>query len=156
MFGNPLTVFNTFVTRRDTTTIGEFLTVAALATPSEDFTGPVYVVNGEADYPFCGGNCTFRIDVTASVTPTLFPAVVVSDHYNVPRIGHNIFAHDSNLVFDVFDKILGFLKTNSLDANTGEFDYRFSLLLTQFVSNIYTYTMLERLNATTSTDRRNL
>ncbi|KAI1770272.1 Alpha/Beta hydrolase protein [Hypoxylon cercidicola] len=71
-------------------TVGELMTIGSVATGNNSFGGPVLVVTGERDLPFCGGNCfasepSFPAQVGKSFTnSSSFEAVVV------PGAGHGL------------------------------------------------------------------
>ncbi|KAF6743946.1 hypothetical protein DFP72DRAFT_858203 [Ephemerocybe angulata] len=58
-----------------TATLGELFTGAA--NPALNYTNPVFMVTGDKDYPFCGGNCYQKINGTNLVdaSKVVFPAV---------------------------------------------------------------------------------
>lgn len=80
-------------------TAGELLTIGS-APASSSFTGPVLVITGETDVPFCGGNCYGKIpgfhqfENVVQQVDLVFPrkeggvAVCVQ-----PRTGHGLNFH---------------------------------------------------------------
>ncbi|KAF5319830.1 hypothetical protein D9611_012839 [Ephemerocybe angulata] len=58
-----------------TATLGELFTGAA--NPALNYTNPVFIVTGDKDYPFCGGNCYQKINGANLVdaSKVVFPAV---------------------------------------------------------------------------------
>jgi pimeloyl-ACP methyl ester carboxylesterase len=78
-------------------TTGELLTIgdAPMMSP---FTGPVLVVTGEHDVPFCGGNCTTILpgssvpNIPAGVAMS-FPAASAFESYLQPNTGHGLNFH---------------------------------------------------------------
>lgn len=74
-------------------TIGELLTIGIVSQPINKFAGPVLIITGERDIPFCGGNCAIPVppypNVVAAAQKTLpnaknFKAVLV------PKAGHGL------------------------------------------------------------------
>lgn len=101
------------VDRKDTYTLGEEFTIGGVLKPATSFTGPVNVVTGIHDYPFCLGNCSFPDNQLSKVKPQLYPAANAgSDIFLVPENGHYINAHRS--AGKAFDQINGFLRKNGL------------------------------------------
>lgn len=76
-------------------TIGEILTIGS-SPPSSSFDGPVLVLTGEQDQPFCGGACsetgTNAASIPAEAAP-LFPNASAFEAYIQPNSGHGINAH---------------------------------------------------------------
>lgn len=104
-------VFLTTVLDKQTTSVGELLTIGTIVAPSPAFTGPVDVVLGENDLIFCGGNCTSPTDQSAAVQPAFYPnAAAGSQHFLAPGAGHNINAHFSAKAS--WDHQTNFLKMN--------------------------------------------
>jgi pimeloyl-ACP methyl ester carboxylesterase len=76
-------------------TVGELLTIgsAPMMTP---FTGPVFVITGSDDVPFCGGNCYATGGVAANIpvqAAKMFPKASVFEAYIQPNTAHGINAH---------------------------------------------------------------
>ncbi|KAG8626045.1 hypothetical protein KVT40_006446 [Elsinoe batatas] len=80
---------------KGTATYGEFFSLTAVTSPAQNFTGPVAVVNGDADLPFCFGNCTTPTDLTADVLPVLYPNLDANrtGSYVAPLTGHGLNLH---------------------------------------------------------------
>lgn len=78
-------------------TVGELLTVGIASNNS--FSGPVLVLTGDQDTPFCGGNCKITGDpIIPSIPSTLqrnFPNVPRNNYltYIQPNTGHGINLH---------------------------------------------------------------
>ncbi|KAJ5716000.1 uncharacterized protein N7483_013181 [Penicillium malachiteum] len=76
-------------------TVGELLTMGSLPT-TNDFTGPVFVIDGSNDVPFCGGNCTATggngTSIAASVKDA-FPSAKTFSSYIQPNTGHGLNMH---------------------------------------------------------------
>ncbi|KAI4114097.1 MAG: hypothetical protein LQ338_008054 [Usnochroma carphineum] len=105
-------IFQNQVDRKDTYTFGEEFTIGAVLTAATAYTGPLSVVTGVYDFPFCLGNCAYPDNQLAKVKPALYPAVdsSKSDVYLVPENGHYINAHKS--AGKAFAHINGFLAKN--------------------------------------------
>lgn len=88
-------------------------TLADVYTPAPAFTGPVFIVDGQNDYFYCGGDCTYPADQAALVIPAFYPAASkASKSYLVPNTGHNINAHKT--ASQAFDQMTAFLKANGI------------------------------------------
>ena len=107
-------VFQNQVDRKNTYTFGEEFTIGAVLTPATGYTGPLDVVAGIYDYPFCLGNCNYPDNLLAKVRPSLYPNANAagSDVYLVPQNGHYINAHVT--AQKAFAQINGFLAKNGL------------------------------------------
>ncbi|KAK4892694.1 hypothetical protein LTR27_008793 [Elasticomyces elasticus] len=55
-----------------------------------NFTGPVAVINGDADLALCNGNCTYPVDWTAGTIDYLFPKALKKGGYVAPNSGHGL------------------------------------------------------------------
>ncbi|CAI7636675.1 unnamed protein product [Penicillium glandicola] len=76
-------------------TIGELMTITGLPVQS-NFTGPVYVIDGANDLPFCGGDCLYTGGTGASIpaaAKALFPSASAFSAYIHPNTGHAINMH---------------------------------------------------------------
>jgi pimeloyl-ACP methyl ester carboxylesterase len=76
-------------------TIGELLTITGLPAQS-NFTGPVYVIDGANDVPFCGGDCLHMGGKSASIpaaAKVVFPSASAFSAYVHPSTGHAINLH---------------------------------------------------------------
>lgn len=84
---------------KGTVTIGELFSTTAVQKPARRFAGPVAVVNGIEDLPFCFGNCTFKGDLSKQVFPELYPDLSLSKtgSYNAPVAGHGLNLHYSSV-----------------------------------------------------------
>ena len=75
-------------------TIGEALTLNGVIGSINNFAGPVLVVTGEHDIPFCGGNCFATGDPEIASIPAasqkLFPAATAFETSIVPDAGHGL------------------------------------------------------------------
>jgi pimeloyl-ACP methyl ester carboxylesterase len=74
--------------------IGEFFTNAMVLAPAPDFSGPIDVVDGENDLPFCQGNCLNGGNRAAEVKGALYPAGARgSDSFILKGAGHALNLH---------------------------------------------------------------
>ena len=97
---------------KQTATFGEIFTQGTVVAPAVNFTGPVFVVNGANDLPFCDGDCTYPTDKAAQVL-LLYPfAATGSTSYNVPDTGHGINLHYS--AQSAYEKINSFVEAHGL------------------------------------------
>lgn len=106
-----ITAFKHQVSQKQTYTIGQQFTLPAIYSSAPNFTGPVDIVIGKYDFPFCGGKCDRPIDLAAATIPGLYPAAHhKSESFVVPESGHLINAHYEADV--QFDQINNFLDKN--------------------------------------------
>ncbi|KEP48593.1 alpha/beta hydrolase family containing protein [Rhizoctonia solani 123E] len=84
---------------KQTHTLGEFLTIAEpVSQPASEYKGHVFVVTGERDIIFCGGNCLQK-PVSASGsnllddTKSLYPNAASFSTHVPSGAGHALFAH---------------------------------------------------------------
>ncbi|THZ04904.1 alpha/beta-hydrolase [Aureobasidium pullulans] len=89
-------------------TFGELFTQAAIASPAMNFTGPVAIVNGAADLPFCFGNCSYPMNLAEAAVNALYPASMAKDNYLAPSTGHGVNLHYTAM--DAYKFIGSFLK----------------------------------------------
>ncbi|KAJ5216966.1 hypothetical protein N7468_009974 [Penicillium chermesinum] len=77
-------------------TIGELLTIGSAAPLQSNFTGPVLVITGENDIPFCGGDC-FATGGAATSIPAAskiaFSAAKAFSAIVPPKTGHGLNWH---------------------------------------------------------------
>ncbi|CAE6377662.1 unnamed protein product [Rhizoctonia solani] len=84
---------------KQTHTLGEFLTIAEpVSKPAPEYKGHVFVVTGEKDLIFCGGNCLQKParasgDTLLDDTKTFYPNAASFSSYVPPGAGHALFAH---------------------------------------------------------------
>lgn len=99
---------------KGTVTIGEFFSLSAVTAPAKNFTGPVAVVNGDNDLPFCFGNCSYPTNQAAAVFPVLYPSLGsnMNGSLLVPTTGHGINLHYSAV--SAYDWIQSFIKSHNL------------------------------------------
>ncbi|ESZ98065.1 hypothetical protein SBOR_1596 [Sclerotinia borealis F-4128] len=104
----PESTFNHQVAQKQTYTIGQQFTLPTIYSTAPKFTGPVDIVIGRYDFPFCKGMCNHPIDLAAATIPVLYPAAnAKSESFVVPDSGHLINAHYR--AGAQFDHINGFL-----------------------------------------------
>ena len=107
-------VFDQNLKTRQTNALGEMFTLGSAYTVAANFTGPLDVVNGENDYFYCGGDCTFPTDQTLAVKPTFFPAASKgSQTFLVKGAGHNVALHSDAALG--YNQMIEFLKTNGIN-----------------------------------------
>jgi pimeloyl-ACP methyl ester carboxylesterase len=93
-------------------TTGELLTIGS-SPMSSPFTGPVLVITGEHDVPFCGGNCYGKLpNSTAANIPAgvaaAYPGSKAFEAYIQPNTGHGLnFQYNSTAGYKVIQNFLG-------------------------------------------------
>ncbi|KAI9645956.1 hypothetical protein NHQ30_005393 [Ciborinia camelliae] len=104
----PASTFKHQVAQKQTYTIGQQFTLPAIYSPAPKFKGPVDVVIGKYDFPFCQGICDHHIDLAAATIPVLYPAAhSKSESFIVPNCGHLINAHyEADAQFDQINDFL--------------------------------------------------
>jgi pimeloyl-ACP methyl ester carboxylesterase len=101
-------------------TIGELLTLGSLATMN-NYAGPVMVINGEGDVPYCGGNCSAtgipNLPSLAAAVKMSFPNVDTSNFtaYIQPNTAHGINLHYNATA--AYDQIIQFLASKGLNSS---------------------------------------
>ncbi|KAG9086476.1 hypothetical protein FRC06_003067 [Ceratobasidium sp. 370] len=84
---------------KQTFTMGEFMTIAEpVSQPAPNYKGDVFVVTGEKDLIFCGGNCNQPPTTTSGNsllddTKPLYPNAKSFMTYVPPGAGHALFTH---------------------------------------------------------------
>ncbi|ELU39148.1 hypothetical protein AG1IA_06814 [Rhizoctonia solani AG-1 IA] len=84
---------------KQTHTLGEFLTIGEpISKPATDYKGHVFVVTGEKDIIFCGGNCLQKSTTGSGSsllddTKPLYPNAASFSTYVTPGAGHALFTH---------------------------------------------------------------
>lgn len=76
-------------------TVGEFLTIAS-APAESSFAGPVMMIAGANDVPFCGGDCLATGGSSASIPAAAekaFPSAKSFDAFIQPDTGHGLNFH---------------------------------------------------------------
>ncbi|KAF4580874.1 catalytic protein [Ophiocordyceps camponoti-floridani] len=101
--------------RRVPIALGEMMTLAYVSSES-NFTGPVLIITGNRDLPFCGGNCSnpaiinnMAANLLEAARPNFASASVLETNV-VPRAGHAL-----NLEFTApltYDMVLDFIDRN--------------------------------------------
>ncbi|KAH7026471.1 Alpha/Beta hydrolase protein [Microdochium trichocladiopsis] len=89
-------------------TYGELLTLGAPAGVPSAFEGPVLIITGDYDIPFCGGNCTTPDSTFLDVSASLLKNSSHFETFVVPESGHGL-----NLEYTwptTYGKILDFLQ----------------------------------------------
>jgi pimeloyl-ACP methyl ester carboxylesterase len=97
-------------------TAGELLTIGN-APAQTSFDGPVLVITGDADQPFCGGDCYTTGDDAPSIpakAEKLFPNASPFEAYIQPQTGHGLNAHYNST--GAYAVILNFLAAHGLAA----------------------------------------
>lgn len=94
--------------------IGELLTMGSVPIQSP-FKGPVLIITGSNDVPFCGGDCLNTGGAAESI-PTqgkmAFPSAKAFEAYIQPNTGHGLNLHYN--ATGAYEVIAGFLKSNGL------------------------------------------
>ncbi len=104
-------VFANQYAAKQTYSFGQQFTLPGIYSPAPAFKGPVDVVIGQYDFPFCLGACNQPTDQAAATIPALYPgAATGSQSFIVPGSGHYINAHYAAPA--EFSQINTFLKTN--------------------------------------------
>lgn len=109
---SPFLLQQAYGEQADAATLGQLFSQNAVSGPASNYTGPVAIVNGAQDLPFCSGNCTYPMDLTAAPLKQLFPKSRNTTSMNVPRSGHAINMHFNALNAYVF--INEFLLANGI------------------------------------------
>ncbi|CZR54593.1 uncharacterized protein PAC_04477 [Phialocephala subalpina] len=98
-------------TAKQTFTIGELFTNSMFQSVAKEFTGPIDVVDGENDLPFCQSNCLVPENKAAAVKGALYPnAKASSAVYVAPGAGHGLNLH--YVAGEAYRHIFQFLKSN--------------------------------------------
>ncbi|KAF2673752.1 alpha/beta-hydrolase [Microthyrium microscopicum] len=100
-------------------TPGELLTIGGLSGVPSEFAGPVLVITGERDIPFCGGNCLATGDPGLASIPMsskqFLNASSNFEAYIVPGAGHGLNLEYSHVT--TYSQIFDFLGKNGLAAD---------------------------------------
>ena len=99
---------------KGTFSMGELFSIQSIITARPvDFTGPIDVVIGENDLPFCSGNCYYPVNQAGAVNVQLYTVAGSGSQYLVVNgTGHGINLHYSAEM--AFDQIQSFVKANGL------------------------------------------
>ena len=104
-------VFANQYAAKQTYSVGQQFTLPGIYSPAGAFKGPVDVVIGQYDFPFCLAACDTPTDQAAATISALYPAAAIgSQHFIVPDCGHYINAHYA--ATSEFTQINAFLKAN--------------------------------------------
>jgi pimeloyl-ACP methyl ester carboxylesterase len=96
---------------KQTFTIGELFTNGQFVAPAPQFKGPVDVVDGEFDLPFCQSNCLVPSNKAEAVLGALYPnAGKGSTSYIGSGAGHGLNLH--YVANEVYQHIFGFIAGN--------------------------------------------
>lgn len=96
---------------KQTFTIGELFTNSEFASPAPEFKGPIDVVDGENDLPFCQSNCLVPENKAAAVKGALYPnAKWSSENFVAKGAGHGLNLHF--VAREVYQQIFDFLRSN--------------------------------------------
>jgi pimeloyl-ACP methyl ester carboxylesterase len=75
-------------------TVGELLTIGSLAQAVNPVKGPVLIITGERDIPFCGGNCygtgNSAIASIPAASAKFFPKTSNFTSFIIPEAGHGL------------------------------------------------------------------
>ncbi|KAI1802849.1 alpha/beta-hydrolase [Daldinia bambusicola] len=86
--------------------VGELLTIVGLTAVNNTYAGPVFVITGERDIAFCGGNCYATKPSIPAQVASSFPNNTLVESYVVAGSGHGL-----NLEYtapDTYARILDF------------------------------------------------
>lgn len=97
---SPLVLAKAFLTAQ-TQTLGEQFTPSAFTGVATNFTGPVFIANGQKDIVFCDGDCEYPRNIPAESLKYVFPnAANTSSVFILPDSGHGLNLHlNANLAF---------------------------------------------------------
>jgi pimeloyl-ACP methyl ester carboxylesterase len=110
----PAPVFALQASNKQSNAIGETFTLGPAYAPATSFTGPVDIVNGQNDYFYCGGDCSYPTNQAVAALAAYFPSASKqgSQTFLAPLCGHNVNSHYS--ARKAFEQMLAFLKTNGI------------------------------------------
>ncbi|USW58133.1 Putative alpha/beta hydrolase-1 [Septoria linicola] len=80
---------------KGTVTFGELFSQSAPTMPAMNYTGPVAVVNGANDLPFCFGNCSYPTNLALGALNKLYPMTNKTGAYLARDAGHGVNLHYS-------------------------------------------------------------
>jgi len=96
---------------KQTLSVGELFTNTQFVSPAPEFTGPINVVDGEFDLPFCQSDCLVPTNKAEAVRAALYPnAGEGSAYYIAQGAGHGLNLHYS--APDAYQQIFGFIQNN--------------------------------------------
>lgn len=107
-------MFNAQYASKGTYTLGDEFTLASIFSPAEKFTGPVDIVLGAQDFPFCFGDCLSPDNRAEAALSLFYPSANKggSQTFIVENTGHLINDHSN--AGQSYEHINSFLKTNGL------------------------------------------
>ncbi|KAL4881493.1 Alpha/Beta hydrolase protein [Aspergillus karnatakaensis] len=73
--------------------IAELLSFTSVSLAAANFTKPVLMISGQADLPFCGGECNGILNGNESQSPFVFPSANPFVTYVHPNAGHGLNLH---------------------------------------------------------------
>lgn len=95
-------------------TLGGLFTQGSGTAPAQNFTGPVFVIDGQQDLPFCNSDCTTTTN--GSTIPeqvkTLYPVTKNFTSSIVPNSGHGL--SNGYTASDAYEQVLSFIVSNGL------------------------------------------
>lgn len=110
-------ILNLAEATKNTVTFGELFSIMAGPQIAANFKGPVDIVNGNEDLPFCFGNCTLpstgsTVNKAAATLKMVYPNVPnnLTSYYLTPNTGHGNNLHYS--APKAYAQITNFLKTH--------------------------------------------
>ncbi|KAL5333761.1 Alpha/Beta hydrolase protein [Aspergillus crustosus] len=92
--------------------IAELLSFTSVPLAAANFTKPVLMISGQADLPFCGGECNGIINGNESASPFVFPSAAPFSTYVHPDAGHGLNLHHN--ASSAYKVINSFLSGNDL------------------------------------------
>lgn len=96
---------------KQTLTLGELFTNGQFVQPAPEFAGPIDVVIGQYDLPFCQSNCLIPDNKAVAVKGVLYPnAAAGSTYYVAEGAGHGLNLHYS--APQAYQQIFKFIASN--------------------------------------------
>ncbi|KAK6841961.1 hypothetical protein PG989_009500 [Apiospora arundinis] len=95
-------------------TVGELLTIGGPSSTKNAFRGPAFVVTGERDIPFCGGNCFQSNSSIPANVKGFFTDPSYFDSFVVPGAGHGLNLEYTSPI--TYGRILDFFDTQLSSA----------------------------------------
>jgi pimeloyl-ACP methyl ester carboxylesterase len=100
-------------------TVGELLTIGGATTAVNKFAGPVLIITGERDVPFCGGDCYKAPTGFTSIPETseaMFPSAPTFNVSIVPAAGHGLNLEYSAAI--TYSRMLEFFAANGVGPSS--------------------------------------
>lgn len=97
-----------------TISFGELFSRKNVTVAATGFTGPVVIVNGDSDLPYCSGNCTFPTNKGDDALKSAFALSKNATSFVMPGTGHALNLHHT--ACEAYAYILDFLKDNGVEA----------------------------------------